>query len=66
MTHCHVRHVRGILRLTCRAPHVQCSLQLKVTSVPAFIFFKNGVEVNRMTGANFDKVEAMMKAEAGI
>jgi hypothetical protein len=48
------------------APHFQFSLQLKVTSVPAFIFFKNGVEVNRMTGANFDKVEAMMKAEAGI
>jgi thioredoxin len=32
----------------------------KIESIPAFILFKDGVEVNRLVGANKSKLEAMV------
>lgn len=33
----------------------------QISSVPAFLFFKDGKEVNRLVGANETKLESLLK-----
>jgi thioredoxin 1 len=35
--------------------------RFSVSSIPCFLFFKNGKEVNRLVGANEAKLEALIK-----
>lgn len=36
------------------------AMKYKIESIPAFVLFKDGVEINRLVGANKTKLEAMI------